>query len=136
MGSDVTDAIRVQVKDADTGTTLDNVFLGNQGIGRDFVAVTDTSGNGMPELGILSVLKGNDQVRTQVWDAVDATFQTNVWFGKVYQPFKLITMPDINSNGSEEIGDRGGRCRSCDAEHPRTGARLGLDHHALQHLAG
>jgi hypothetical protein len=103
MGSDTTDAIRVQMKDADTGTTLDNVFLGNQGIGRDFVAVSDTSGNGMPELGILSVLKGNDQVRTQVWDAVDATFQTNVWFGKVYQPQKLITMPDINANGSEEI---------------------------------
>jgi hypothetical protein len=103
MGADATDAIRVQVQDADTGTTLDNVFLGNQGFGKDFVAVADTSGNSAPELGILSVLKGNDQVRMQVWDAVDATFQTNVWFGKVYQPLSLITMPDINANGSEEI---------------------------------
>ena len=57
----------------------------------------------MPELAILSVLKGNDQVRTQVWDAVDATFQGNIWFGKVYQPFKLMTMPDINANGADEI---------------------------------
>jgi hypothetical protein len=103
MGSDGTGAIRVQIKDADTTATLDNVFLGNQGVGKDFVAVADTSGNSMPELGILSVLNGNDQVRTQVWDSVDATFQTNVWFGKVYQPFKLITMPDINGNGSDEI---------------------------------
>jgi hypothetical protein len=103
MGEDATNAIRVQVKDAGTGTTLDNVFLGNQGFGKDFVAVADTSGNSAPELGILSVLKGNSQVRTQVWDAVDATFQTNVWFGKVYQPQSMITMPDINANGSEEI---------------------------------
>jgi len=103
MGSDATDAIRIQVQDAGSGTFLDNVFLGNQGIGKDFVAVADTSGNGMPELGILSVLKGNEQVRTQVWDAVDMTFQTNVWFGNVYQPHTTITMPDINSNGSDEI---------------------------------
>ncbi|MHC5112493.1 MAG: thrombospondin type 3 repeat-containing protein [Planctomycetota bacterium] len=103
MGSDATDAIRVQVKDAGTNTILDNVFLGTQGIGRDFLAVSDTSGNSVPELAILSVLKGNDQVRTQVWDAADSTFQTNVWFGKVYQPYKLMTMPDINSNGSDEI---------------------------------
>jgi hypothetical protein len=103
MGSDDTDAIRVQVQDSGTGTILDNVFLGNQGIGKDFVAVADTSGNGMPELGILSVLKDNDQVRTQLWDAVDSTFLTNVWFGKVYQPQSMITIPDINTNGSEEI---------------------------------
>jgi hypothetical protein len=103
MGSDATDAIRVQVQDADTGSILDNVFLGNQGIGQDFVAISDNSGNGMPEVGILSVLKGNDQVRMQVWDAVDATFQTNVWFGKVYQPRNLITMPDINANNAAEI---------------------------------
>jgi hypothetical protein len=91
------------MQDSGTGEILDNVFLGNQGIGRDFVAVSDTSGNGVPELGVLSVLKGNDQVRMQVWDAAEATFQTNVWFGKVYQPKKLMTMPDINGNGSEEI---------------------------------
>ena len=103
MGSDATDAIRVQVQDAGTGAILDNVFLGNQGFGKDFVAVSDTSGNGMPELGILSVLKGNEQVRMQLWDAMDATFQTNVWFGSVYQPQSLITMPDINANGAEEI---------------------------------
>lgn len=103
MGSDATDAIRVQVQDATSGTTLDNVFLGNQGFGKDFVAVSDTSGNSVPELGILSVLKGNNQVRMQVWDTVEATFQTNIWFGSVYQPQSMITMPDINSNGSDEI---------------------------------
>jgi hypothetical protein len=103
MGSDANDAIRVQVQDAATGTILDNVFLGNQGFGKDFVAVSDTSGNSVPELGILSVLKGNDQVRMQLWDAMDASFQTNVWFGSVYQPQSMITMPDINANGSDEI---------------------------------
>jgi hypothetical protein len=93
----------VQVQDAGSGAILDNVFLGNQGLGKDFVAVSDTSGNSVPDLGILSVLKGNDQVRMQLWDAMDATFQTNVWFGSVYQPQSMITMPDINTNGSEEI---------------------------------
>jgi hypothetical protein len=57
----------------------------------------------VPDLGILSVLKGNDQVRMQLWDAMDATFQTNVWFGNKYQPQSMITMPDINTNGSDEI---------------------------------
>ena len=39
MGSDATDGIRVQVQDAGTVAILDNVFLGNQGFGKDFVAV-------------------------------------------------------------------------------------------------
>jgi len=65
--------------------------------------VTDTSGNGIPEMGILGGLKANDHVRMQVWDADTAAFQTNVWFGQVYQAQSTITMPDINSNGSDEI---------------------------------
>jgi len=67
------------------------------------VSVTDTSGNGIPEMGILGGLKANDHVRMQVWDADTAAFQTNIWFGQVYQSQSTITMPDINSNGSDEI---------------------------------
>jgi hypothetical protein len=109
MGSDPADSIRVQIWDASQpspccfGGEIENVWFGSQGIGKDFVVVSDTSGNAMPEVAVLSVLKGNDQVRTQVWDAVDATFQGNIWFGNVYQPHSMITMPDINSNGSDEI---------------------------------
>ena len=99
----ITDAVRVQVRDADTTAFLDNVFLGTQSIAKDLVSVTDTSGNGIPEIGILGVLKGSNQVRAQMWDAATAAFQANVWFGNVYQPHTTITMPDINSNGSDEI---------------------------------
>ena len=103
LGSDaVTDAVRVQVQDTSTGF-LDNIFLGTQSIAHDLVSVTDTSGNGIPEIGILGVLKSSDQVRSQLWDADTAAFQSNVWFGNVYQPHTTITMPDINSNGSDEI---------------------------------
>jgi hypothetical protein len=54
-------------------------------------------------MGILGVLKGNNQVRSQVWDADTAAFQRNIWFGNKYQPQSMITMPDINTNGSDEI---------------------------------
>jgi len=60
-----TDAVRVQVRDSDTGGFLDNVFLGTQSIASDLVSVTDTSGNGIPEMGILGGLKANDHVRMQ-----------------------------------------------------------------------
>jgi hypothetical protein len=104
LGSEAgTDAVRVQLRDADSNTFLDNVFLGTQSIAKDVVSLTDTSGNGIPEMGILGVLKANDQVRMQIWDAQQSAFQTNVWYGKVYQPHSTITMPDINSNGSDEI---------------------------------
>jgi YVTN family beta-propeller protein len=103
LGSEVgTDAVRVQIQDTATGF-LDNVFLGTQSSAKDLVSVTDTSGNGVPEMGILGVLKGSNQVRSQVWDADTAAFQTNIWFGNVYQPQSMITMPDINTNGSDEI---------------------------------
>ena len=103
LGSEAgTDAVRVQIQDTATGF-LDNVFLGTQSIAKDLVSVADTSGNGVPEMGILGVLKTNDQVRMQMWDADTAAFQSNVWFAKVYQPQSTITMPDINSNGSDEI---------------------------------
>ena len=104
LGSEAgTDAVRVQVRDSASNTFLDNVFLGTQSTARDVVSLTDTSGNGIPEMGILGVLKANDHVRMQVWDAQTAAFQSNVWFGNVYQPHSTITMPDINSNGSNEI---------------------------------
>jgi probable HAF family extracellular repeat protein/YVTN family beta-propeller protein len=103
LGSEAaTDAVRVQIQDTATGF-LDNVFLGTQSIAKDLVSVTDTSGNGVPEMGILGVLKGSNQVRSQVWDADSSAFQTNIWFGNVYQPRSMITMPDINTNGSDEI---------------------------------
>jgi len=109
LGSEAgTDAVRVQIKDSDTTTTLDNIFLGTQSIATDLVSVSDTNGNGIPEIGILGVLKANDHVRMQVWDPIPplvapAEFQTNVWYGKVYQPQSTISIPDINSNGSDEI---------------------------------
>lgn len=104
LGSETgTDAVRVQIKDAQMGTFLDNIFLGTQSVAKDLVFVTDTGGNGIPEVGILGVLKANDHVRMQQWDAQTATFQSNVWFGNVYQPLTTITMPDINANGSDEI---------------------------------
>jgi hypothetical protein len=98
-----TDAVRMQVQDSLTGEFLDNIFLGTQSIATDLVSVKDTSGNGIPEIGILGVLKASNQVRIQQWDAQSAVFQSNVWFGNVYQPDTTITMPDINSNGSDEI---------------------------------
>ena len=97
-----TDAVRVQVQDTSTGF-LDNVFLGTQSIASDLVTVADTSGNGIPEIGILGVLKSSNQVRSQLWDASTASYQANVWFGNKYQPQSMITMPDINMNGSDEI---------------------------------
>jgi hypothetical protein len=109
LGSEAsTDAVRVQIKDSDTTTTLDNIFLGTQSIASDLVSVADTNGNSIPEIGILGVLKANDQVRMQVWDPVPpliapAEFQANIWFGNVYQPQSVTTMPDINTNGSDEI---------------------------------
>lgn len=103
LGSEAgTDAVRVQVQDTSTGF-LDNVFLGTQSIASDLVSVADTSGNGIPEIGILGVLKSSNQVRSQFWDADTATFQANVWFGNVYQPKSIVTMPDSNANGSDEI---------------------------------
>ena len=98
-----TDAVRVQLRDSSTNAFVDNIFLGTQSVASDLVSVTDTSGNGIPEMGILGVLKDNGQVRSQIWDADTAVFQTNIWFGNVYQPHTTITMPDINSNGSDEI---------------------------------
>jgi uncharacterized repeat protein (TIGR01451 family) len=74
-----TDAVRMQVQDSLTGAFLDNIFLGTQSIATDLVSVKDTSGNGIPEIGILGVLKASNQVRIQQWDAQSAVFQSNVW---------------------------------------------------------
>jgi hypothetical protein len=104
LGSEAgTDAVRVQIRESSNNAFVDNIFLGTQSIAMDLVSLNDTSGNGIPEMGILGVLKGNNQVRSQIWDADTATFQSNVWFGNVYQPHSMTTMPDINMNGSDEI---------------------------------
>jgi hypothetical protein len=98
-----TDVVRIQARDSSTNTFVDNIFLGNQSIARDIVELGDISGNFVSDIGIVGVLKANDQVRMQVWDMDTAAFQKNIWYGKVYQPLKAILIPDMNNNDFDEI---------------------------------
>jgi hypothetical protein len=94
---------KVSIRDSLTFNTIDNVFTGPKAVGHDLVVLNDTSGNEIPEIGVLGVLKDNDQVRVQALDAESGSVLTNIFLGGVYQPRALMIMPDINGNATDEI---------------------------------
>jgi hypothetical protein len=98
---------KLVIRDIHTGSKLRDIWLGKgwRVIGHQPLA--DLNGNGHPEAAVLQ--QGQDRVNVQVRDAVTGGRLRNIAFAGRFEPFNLITLPDLNSNGSEELAVYGRR---------------------------
>lgn len=93
----------VEVKNA-SGATAPNTVWAMPGVTVKSVAsVADASGNGVPEVAILSTRDSDSRILVEVKNARGATAPTTVWFAAGHHPYGLVALGDVDGNSVEEI---------------------------------
>ena len=103
LGVNASDAVRTRIVDTGDGQVVSNVYFGSNGIAHDVVRIGEYSGNGIPEAGVLRTIRSTGQITMQVRDAQSAAYQNNVAFGNVYEPLRVISIPDVSGNNIDEV---------------------------------
>jgi hypothetical protein len=68
------------------------------------VVIDDISGNGKPEVALLTTVPDDDDnVRVQVKDSVTGATVNNVYYGNVYSALDMTVLPDTDGNGADEL---------------------------------
>jgi len=93
----------VQSKDLSTGLLVKNVWCSGPFKPLALDMVPDLNSNGSSELAMVSVHPDSGMVVGQVKDSSTGLLLNNTWFGSVFAPVALMTVPDLNTNGSSEV---------------------------------
>jgi len=99
-----TGKVLVQVKDSFTGLLVKNVWFSNVYEPLALEVVPDINANSRSELAVLSMNPVTNKVVVQVKDSFTGLLVRNAWFSTVYKPLSIKIVPDINANGSSELG--------------------------------
>lgn len=97
-------SVNVLVKDAGTGSYIKNVGFNPNFTPQKLLVVPDTDNDGEQELGLMARNPGNGQVKIELRDVNGGQLTGNVWYGNKDQPLDAVVYPDINGNGSAELG--------------------------------
>ena len=96
-------AVSIQINDAFNGTRISVVRFNPLFTPLKFVVVSDFNGNGAPELALLSKNTSTGEVKAEVRDAMTGVLLSNVWWTRDYPALDIVTIPDTNGNGAEEL---------------------------------
>jgi hypothetical protein len=99
---DDTGAVRIQVKQTDTGATISNAFTGNTDIPITVVGIGDANGNSAPDVAML-VKRPDDIAKVVVRDGATGAFIRNIFFGTVSNPVAMALVDDLNASGAPEL---------------------------------
>ena len=92
---------KVTLKDSSTGRTLKNVWYGKGWDVLQLEVMTDLNGNGSAETAVLRT-KGN-RVNVLIRDSKTGLLIGSQGHSTGFQPVGMAVIPDLNSNGSEEV---------------------------------
>ena len=70
----------------------------------DMVAVGDVNGNGSEDIAVLWIDQFTGTKDVYVKDGSDGLLIQKVTFNASYTPYDMVAIPDMNANGSQEIG--------------------------------
>ena len=92
-------------------------------------SIGDINGNGADEIVFLGQRENTGAIKAVVKDSASLNRINAVYFAKDMQPIDLVTCPDMNGNGSQELAvvgrrDSDGRLRVA-VKDSRTNERLG-----------
>jgi len=109
LATDADGRIAVMVRDASTGDFIRNVrFLSTNWEPVRAVAMSDFSGNGADEIGVLARRKDNGMLIIMIRDASSNSFISNVYpLDDSHTPVTVVVLPDENSNGASELATLG-----------------------------
>jgi hypothetical protein len=63
----------------------------------------DVNGNGTADIAVLGIGRDNGNLRVTVKDAFTGRFVKHIWFSRTFTPIRLLTVADLNGNGSQEL---------------------------------
>jgi hypothetical protein len=93
---------RIELRDLVSGKPLKNIWLGRNWHVLQHARVGDLNGNGADEAAVLRV-KGDGAVNVMLRDTRNSANLGSIGFDRNYPPKRLLTLPDLNGNGSEEL---------------------------------
>ncbi|MFW2439262.1 MAG: hypothetical protein ACN4GR_07810 [Arenicellales bacterium] len=96
--------VNVLVRDAGTGKYIRNIGFDPNFTPQKLLVVPDTDNDGEQELGLMSRRPDNGQVKIELRDVTGGELTKNIWYGVKDQPLDAAVYPDINGNGSAELG--------------------------------
>jgi hypothetical protein len=102
LGTRPNNNVRVQVKDSQTGATVNNIFYGTAFSAVDMTVLPDTNSNGADELLVVGA-DGGGGVRAQARDALTDAETSTTFYGNKVPPIDVVTIPDISTNGEPEV---------------------------------
>jgi len=94
---------KLEIRDLATGDTVHDIWLwkGWQVLEQELIA--DRNGNGYPEAAVLRVRNADDAVNVLFRDTRTGQSLGSIGFDRNYPPKKLLTIADVNGNGSDEV---------------------------------
>jgi hypothetical protein len=93
---------RIELRDLTTGKPIRNIWLGRNWNVLQQARVGDLNGNAADEAAVLRV-NGAGAVNVMLRDTQTGANLGSTGFDRNYPPKKLLTLPDLNGNGSEEL---------------------------------
>jgi hypothetical protein len=123
---DDTGAVRIQVKQTDTGATISNAFTGNTDIPITLVGIGDANGNSAPDVAML-VQRPDGTAKVIVRDGATGAFIRNIFVGAVSNPVAMTLVDDLDSSGAPELavlGDDGAGTKRVQIKDSISGAQV------------
>ena len=123
---DDTGAVRIQVKQTDTGATISNAFTGSTDIPIAVVGIGDANGNSAPDVAML-VKRPDGTAKVIVRDGFTGAFIRNIFAAKVTNPVAMALIEDLNASGDAELailGDNGSGTRRVQIKDSISGAQV------------
>lgn len=96
-------SVSVMIYDAMSGERVSVVNFNAGFTPLKLVVIPDFSGNGEPELAVLGLNEQTGESKAEVRDADTGEFLNNVWWSQDYPALDMVTIPDVNNNGSDEL---------------------------------
>jgi len=99
--------IKLRVADAATNTTIKKFSFYLSGHDPyDLATIADVTGNGLPDVALLSRRLSDGAIQVQVRDAKTGArpFADITFLNAGFSPKALVVLPDVNGNGIQELG--------------------------------
>ncbi len=96
--------VRVQIKDALTGSFVNNVSFNNSFVPQQVELIPDTNSNLFSDIGVLGVNASTGKVRVQIKDASTGNLLKNISFNSDYTPHQFVVIPDTGCGSACNIG--------------------------------
>lgn len=94
---------KLEIRDSRTGALIKNIWLGRGWQVQQQVLLTDINGNGSPEAAVLRTPDSGRKVTVVLRDIGSKRWLGTRYFDPNYPPVKLLTLPDMDGNGADEL---------------------------------